>query len=61
MKTLKNGALVIERSGRVVLAQWKGSEFVTWNIDSDGNAYWGHYFKDITSAAEDFLIRKAGA
>lgn len=42
---LKNGAMVTMRRGDIVLAYWR-DEFVTWKTDSDGNAYWGHYFGD---------------
>jgi hypothetical protein len=24
---------------------------VTWALDNDGNAFWGHYFCDLTEAA----------
>lgn len=47
--TLKNGALVLQHTVRddkeIVLCSWKdGHEFVTWRLDNEGNAFWGHYF-----------------
>ena len=60
-QTLKNGAQVIQHDGTmtIVLCIFR-DELVTWNIDQDGNAYWGHYFKDdIESAVADFKARTA--
>ena len=57
MKVLKNGATVITEKHNVVLADFNG-QFVTWNIDSEGNCYWGHYFgDDFDAASKDFAER----
>jgi len=46
---LPNGATVLHYrqrdDKRVVLATWRQGELVTWQVDADGNAYWGHYFR----------------
>ena len=59
---LKNGAVILEHDPATgsVLASWdKGNrtEYVTWRVDDDGNAYWGHYFDSVTDAADDFKKR----
>ena len=57
LETLRNGATIIEQRGDVVLAKWRG-EYVTWVVDGEGNAHWGHYhMQDIVSAAEEFNER----
>jgi hypothetical protein len=59
--TLNNGASVLavkpSQNGFIVLAKFNGS-FVTWSVDNDMNAYWGHYFETMDEALEDFNIRK---
>jgi hypothetical protein len=60
---LKNGAEVLKRRGDFVLARWdKGSrvELVTWGVDAEGNAYWGHYFDDLDAAFHDLNKRAGG-
>ena len=73
MITLKNGAEVLETraipahgafpegpvDGHVVLARFRGNEYVTWVTDPDGNAFWGHYHRDIVEASQDFAERVA--
>lgn len=60
---LPNGATVLEVRNvldhRIVLAKWfsPGMEYVTWAIDANGDAYWGHYFNDFGKAAKDFVER----
>lgn len=67
MKTgdrLSNGAQIIsakaiETSDNhlqwVVLANNGGFEpFVTWVVDSQGHAHWGHYYQEVGEAAFDF-------
>jgi hypothetical protein len=63
---LPNGAMILERrqskgasGGFVVLCCWEQSvaKYVTWRVDSLGNAFWGHYHTDITSAAKDYAER----
>ncbi len=63
---LNNGAEIIEQAAynntRYVLARWdKGEktapEWVTWAVDDDMNAYWGHYFPTEEIARQDFLKR----
>lgn len=60
MRQLKNGAYVLESKatvdGEIVLAKWK-NEYVTWMIDKEGDAHWGHYISDLPSACEDFSNR----
>jgi len=53
---LENGAKILERSGAVVLCSF-GREFVTWRIDMDGHAYWGHYHKTVSAAVIDYEKR----
>ena len=57
---LPNGALVILASSDYVLCKF-GSEFVTWAWDQQtGDCYWGHYFKDLTTAIAEFTCRVEG-
>ena len=55
---MKNGAIVIDfdEASHVVLANFNG-DFVTWLTDSEGHAYWGHYFDTVTAAVKDFVER----
>ena len=56
---LNNGAQVLAHTAdnSVVLAHFR-NEYVTWCVDPDGNAYWGHYFdQDIIAATDDFIER----
>ncbi len=60
--TLKNGATVIDfhEGTRIVLAGWlRGprTEFITWYVDTNGNAELGHYFDSIGVAVHDFDMR----
>jgi len=59
---LPNGAEVLyfavsPFTGTVVLCKWGDNEFVTWKLGKAGDAYWGHYFKDLAMAVDDFLGR----
>ena len=59
---LKNGADVLAsrktRDGWVVLAKRAVGEFVTWCVDNNGSAFWGHYFGlDYDKACNDFASR----
>jgi hypothetical protein len=55
---LNNGAEIIEQRGEVVLARWNSPHpFVTWRVDDEGNAYWGHYFKTELEARYSFERR----
>ena len=62
---LPNGAevLVIKQKAynhAIVLAlqtREDRKEYVTWAIDVDSSAYWGHYFKTYEQAYEDFRER----
>ena len=60
---LKNGATpIIDRDPGLVLAEWhKGGrmEYITWQIDSDGHCYHGHYFRDMIDALADYRQRYA--
>jgi hypothetical protein len=65
MTQLKNGATVIESTtigkDTIVLAKTSGYHpFVTWRVDAEGNAYWGHYFAHKEEAEEDFIDRVKG-
>jgi hypothetical protein len=59
--TLPNGATIMERnvSRGVVLCRRDTvhQPFVTWRVDGDGNAFWGHYFDDETEARQDYFMR----
>lgn len=58
---LPNGAVVIEHHSKdgVVLAKFKGAEYVTWMIGEDGDTYWGHYFGgNLEAAVIDYNKRK---
>jgi len=63
-KTLKNGAKVVDfriyGSGEIIaLCEWHGYHpFVTWRLDQEGNAYWGHYFETLEAAHADFEGRR---
>jgi hypothetical protein len=60
MRKLNNGAVVIEQKGDVVLARWdRDGKYVTWKVDNEGNAYWGHYFTALSDAVADFNKRAA--
>jgi hypothetical protein len=62
---LPNGAEIFDRAfihGRwFVLCRWaKNSiedEWVTWECDGDGNAFWGRYFSVREFAMDDFQER----
>ena len=58
---LKNGANVLafkpSQNGFVVMAKFNDS-FVTWFVDKQKNAYWGHYFDTENAALDDFNNRK---
>jgi hypothetical protein len=46
----------------VILCELPGTfhPWVTWRSDTpdgSGERYWGHYFKDVSNAAEDFKNR----
>ncbi len=53
MKTLTNGAVVLDQKASKVLCSWNG-EFVCWTTDGKGNAYWGHYFTTLEAATTYF-------
>jgi hypothetical protein len=63
---LNNGAVVADtainsRNDRYVVAYWSMcDQFVTWAVDNEGNAYWGHYFERLTDACNDLQNRVAG-
>lgn len=61
--TLRNGARVLQQEGDVVLCEWdRGShvDYVTWRVDQEGNAFWGHYARSLRVAAREFEARVAG-
>lgn len=58
--TLPNGWTAIAASYNVVLAMMPGKKhqpYATWQYNSPKETYWGHYFKDFSKAAADFLSR----
>ncbi|NIW99064.1 MAG: hypothetical protein GWN13_12630 [Phycisphaerae bacterium] len=60
---LNNGARVLSYAQAVcgrfyVAAEWH-DEYVTWAIDEEGNAFWGHYFDEPGDAFND-LQKRAG-
>lgn len=62
-KALPNGALVLafNNTANTILALWH-TEFVTWRVDAQGNAFWGHYFQiDSEGAWEDYKHRCTAA
>jgi hypothetical protein len=61
---LPNGAevLAIDRTAGIVLAKFRGREFVTWGLDRKDNCFWGHYFdENIVAASKDFEARVKAA
>jgi hypothetical protein len=62
--TLHNGATVLAALNTgtrcLVLADCSKpdrAEYATWAIGLDGHCHWGHYFSDLTKAAEDLVTR----
>lgn len=59
-ESLSNGAVVLDRHytterGWTVLCDYGGVQpYVTWRLDQNGNAFWGHYFRELESAQEHF-------
>ncbi len=62
---LRNNAIVVKTidnlNGYRYVFAYHTNEWVTWEIDSDGYCYHGHYFgqNDLKSAVEDLYIRSA--
>jgi len=64
-KFLNNGAEILAYKKRlrgvmVVLAKWNSTgkeEYVTWVVDDNGDAYWGHYFNNEDDALVDWEKR----
>lgn len=62
-KKLKNGATEIARieidGKRVVMAKREAGyqPYVTWQMDDEGNTFWGHYFETHNEAVADMLAR----
>ncbi len=63
MKQLRNGARPVcrvETATRIfVLAEVSSTSapWVTWEVDTDGNAYYGHYFSTRNEAVADLIGR----
>ena len=60
---LNNGAELLDRDAEtgIVLAKFRGSEYVTWATSANGDAFWGHYFgSDVVAASKDFTVRVKG-
>lgn len=66
-KKLRNGAKIVgylahaDTNKRVVFCEWPENDsvlkYVTWRVDEEGNAFWGHYFSDRELAKTDFVER----
>ena len=68
-KFLNNGAEILAYKKRlrgvmIVLARWvrhdgagQREEYVTWAVDDNGDAYWGHYFNNEDDALVDWEKR----
>jgi hypothetical protein len=58
---LKNGSTLLAWKDVcgyvVVLALNEKNEYVTWDLDADGNTTSGHYFGDLLNAVEDYKTR----
>ena len=60
---LANGALVLETKligNEVFVLAYRGDDytpFVTWMVDKDKYAFYGHYFPTLSEATKDFDIR----
>ena len=59
MTKLKNGAMLLDVNGDVVLAKWEGHfhPYVTWRLTEDGHTFLGHYFAKLDEAVKDFMTR----
>lgn len=63
---LNNGAVVLQErrissDERIVLALFRGDEFVTWSVSNEGDAYNGYYFQgDLVKAAASLSERAGG-
>jgi hypothetical protein len=64
-KVLPNGAKVLDykiyANGNIVALCEFGvgyHPFVTWRLDEEGNAFWGHYFDNAEEAYRDFEERR---
>lgn len=55
-ENLRNGAEILVRrkigDRRLVVARWEKNPLpiVIWRVDNLGNAFWGHYFHDLSPA-----------
>ncbi len=64
-KCLSNGAEILEsrpypfwEGCRIVLARTQSGEYVTWNVDQNGDATSGHYFdSNLAAALADYQHR----
>lgn len=64
-EVLNNGAKVLHQytvddASAIVLCKWERGaqrEFVTWTIDPNGNAFWGHYWETLEAAINDYEQR----
>ena len=61
---LRNGAEVIktktDSTGGIVLACWArnvNDEYITWEVNSKGDTYSGHYFSNVEDAEKDYSVR----
>ncbi|MBA2726507.1 MAG: hypothetical protein H0U53_10995 [Actinobacteria bacterium] len=60
---LKNNAVVVKSldnlNGRRFVLAYHTNEWVTWEVDTDGYCYHGHYFGDeyLLRATNDFYVR----
>lgn len=66
IRKLRNGAVVLaefkkDDDAHVVLCDWN-DKLVTWKLDEEDNAYFGHYFEPalMYDAMADFVRRSVG-
>jgi len=55
---LKNGGELLDKSDwiGVALAKFRG-QYVTWDIDKEGECFSGNYFDDLQDALDNYLTR----
>lgn len=62
IESTPHGAIVIARSGGIVLCmfnqEFSGREYVVWEGNDKGGYYSGHYFQAIKEAVENYEARR---
>jgi hypothetical protein len=49
------GGIVLAR--KPISSPFERAEYATWQVNDQGDTFWGHYFKSYQDAAVDFLQR----